>query len=219
MIQIKNLKKSFDGKLILKGINLEVQAGEIVALIGASGGGKSTLLRCLCQLETPSEGEIWVGGKKLDFSAGTHPSDVGMVFQNFHLFPHLNVMQNLTYAPCRVHQLSPQAAEEKADQLLQWAGLSSRKDAYPKTLSGGEKQRVSILRALMMNPKVMLFDEPTSALDAERVDSFIDLVKSLSSQGMTSLIITHEMSFVKKIAHRVLELNEGELSEKQLALF
>lgn len=216
MIQIKNLKKSFDGKLILKGIHLEVQAGEIVALIGPSGGGKSTLLRCLCQLETPSEGEIWVGGKKLDFSAASHPTDVGMVFQNFHLFPHLNVMQNLTYAPCRVLQLTPKAAEEKAIRLLTWAGLSARKDAYPKTLSGGEKQRVSILRALMMDPKVMLFDEPTSALDAERVDSFIDLVKSLSAQGMTSLIITHEMSFVKKVAHRVLELNEGELMEKKI---
>jgi len=216
MIQIKNLKKSFDGKLILKGINLEIQAGEIVALIGPSGGGKSTILRCLCQLEIPSEGEIWVGGKKLDFSSSSHHSDVGMVFQNFHLFPHFSVMQNLTYAPCQVNQLTSQAAEEKADKLLQWAGLSARRDAYPKTLSGGEKQRVSILRALMMDPKVMLFDEPTSALDAERVDSFIDLVKSLSTQGMTSLIITHEMSFVKKVAQRVLELVDGEISEKQI---
>lgn len=216
MISIKGLKKTYGDRKVLDGLSTEIQQGEIVAILGASGSGKSTLLRCINRLEEPSGGEIRI------LSELVTPSNifeirkkVGMVFQNFHLFSHLTVLQNLTYAPMKVKGMAAEAATEKAQNLLTLVGLEKRAGSYPHTLSGGEKQRIAIARTLMMDPEVILFDEPTSALDPEMVNEVLKVIKGLASTGITILIVTHEMSFVKDVSTRVLFLDHGKIIEDQ----
>ncbi len=201
MIQVRNLSKTYNKQTILQGINFQVSRGEIVTLIGPSGSGKSTLMRCLSRLEEPSSGEIHVQGS------------IGMVFQNFNLFPHMTVLQNLTYAPVCQKRLKTAEAVEKATALLKQAGLGHRSSAYPKTLSGGEKQRVAIMRTLMMDPQFILFDEPTSALDPKMTEEMVKVIRNLASQGIAIMIVTHEMALVRQVSHRVFMLRDGQLSE------
>ncbi|MES9684200.1 amino acid ABC transporter ATP-binding protein, partial [Gottfriedia acidiceleris] len=196
MIRITNLNKSFGNVHVLKGITTIIEQGSVVAVIGPSGSGKSTFLRCMNLLETPSNGEIWMDDIEI-----TNPKsnlmkireDVGMVFQHFHLFPHMTVLENITYAPINVKGMSKAKAEESAKALLEKVGLLEKANVYPPKLSGGQKQRVAIARALAMEPKVMLFDEPTSALDPEMVKEVLEVMKSLAHTGMTMVIVTHEM--------------------------
>ncbi|MED0943039.1 amino acid ABC transporter ATP-binding protein [Bacillus mycoides] len=216
MIKIDNLHKSFGKNEVLKGITTTIEKGEVVAIIGPSGSGKSTFLRCLNVLEAPTDGHIWIGTEEV-----TNPKtnimhvreNVGMVFQHFHLFPHMTVLENITYAPINVKEVTKQEAEKKAEKLLEKVGLLDKKDAYPNRLSGGQKQRVAIARALAMEPEVMLFDEPTSALDPEMVKEVLEVMKSLVTTGMTMAIVTHEMGFAKEVADRVLFLDGGKLVE------
>ncbi|MFB7142601.1 amino acid ABC transporter ATP-binding protein [Gottfriedia sp. NPDC056225] len=216
MIKITNLNKSFGNVHVLKGINTIIDQGSVVAVIGPSGSGKSTFLRCMNLLETPSKGEIWMDEIEI-----TNPKsnimkireDVGMVFQHFHLFPHMTVLENITYAPINVKGMSKAEADEKAKKLLDKVGLLEKANVYPPQLSGGQKQRVAIARALAMEPKVMLFDEPTSALDPEMVKEVLEVMKSLAHTGMTMVIVTHEMGFAKEVADRILFLDEGNLVE------
>ncbi|ARK29420.1 amino acid ABC transporter ATP-binding protein [Halalkalibacter krulwichiae] len=216
MIKIDDLHKSFGKIEVLKGISTEINKGDVVAIIGPSGSGKSTLLRCMNLLETPSSGQIWVGDEEL-----TNPKTnvlrvrqrIGMVFQHFHLFPHMTVLDNLTYAPMTVKGISKQEAIEKAETLLKKVGLLQKRDEYPSRLSGGQKQRVAIARALAMEPEVMLFDEPTSALDPEMVKEVLEVMKDLAMSGMTMAIVTHEMGFAREVADRVLFLDQGILME------
>ncbi|PEY41625.1 peptide ABC transporter ATP-binding protein [Bacillus cereus] len=216
MIKIENLHKSFGQNEVLKGITTTIEKGEVVAIVGPSGSGKSTFLRCMNVLETPTSGNIWIGNKEV-----TNPKtnimnvreNVGMVFQHFHLFPHMTVLENITYAPVNVKGVAKQEAEKKAKELLEKVGLLDKKDAYPNRLSGGQKQRVAIARALAMEPEVMLFDEPTSALDPEMVKEVLEVMKSLVTTGMTMAIVTHEMGFAKEVADRVLFLDGGKLVE------
>ena len=216
MIKIENLHKSFGQNEVLKGITTTIEKGEVVAIVGPSGSGKSTFLRCMNVLETPTSGHIWIGNEEV-----TNPKtkimnvreNVGMVFQHFHLFPHMTVLENITYAPVNVKGVAKQEAEKKAKELLEKVGLFDKKDAYPNRLSGGQKQRVAIARALAMEPEVMLFDEPTSALDPEMVKEVLEVMKSLVTTGMTMAIVTHEMGFAKEVADRVLFLDGGKLVE------
>ncbi|MFD4705332.1 amino acid ABC transporter ATP-binding protein [Gottfriedia sp. NPDC058432] len=216
MIRITNLNKSFGNVHVLKGITTIIEQGSVVAVIGPSGSGKSTFLRCMNLLETPSNGEIWMDDIEI-----TNPKsnimkireDVGMVFQHFHLFPHMTVLENITYAPINVKGMSKAKAEENAKALLEKVGLLEKANVYPPKLSGGQKQRVAIARALAMEPKVMLFDEPTSALDPEMVKEVLEVMKSLAHTGMTMVIVTHEMGFAKEVADRILFLDEGNLVE------
>ncbi|QWH02510.1 amino acid ABC transporter ATP-binding protein [Bacillus mycoides] len=216
MIKIDNLHKSFGKNEVLKGITTTIEKGEVVAIIGPSGSGKSTFLRCMNVLEAPTAGHIWIGTEEV-----TNPKtnimhvreNVGMVFQHFHLFPHMTVLENITYAPINVKEVTKQEAEKKAEKLLEKVGLLDKKDAYPNRLSGGQKQRVAIARALAMEPEVMLFDEPTSALDPEMVKEVLEVMKSLVTTGMTMAIVTHEMGFAKEVADRVLFLDGGKLVE------
>ncbi len=216
MIKITDLNKSFGNVHVLKGITTTIEQGSVVAVIGPSGSGKSTFLRCMNLLETPSYGEIW-----MDDIEVTNPKcnimkireDVGMVFQHFHLFPHMTVLENITYAPINVKGMSKAKAEENAKALLEKVGLLEKANVYPPKLSGGQKQRVAIARALAMEPKVMLFDEPTSALDPEMVKEVLEVMKSLAHTGMTMVIVTHEMGFAKEVADRILFLDEGNLVE------
>lgn len=212
MIKIKNLKKSFGKKEVLKGIDLEVTQGEVMVIIGPSGSGKSTLLRCLNLLETPDSGDIY-----LDDELITDPKvnvdkvreKMGMVFQNFNLFPHRTVVQNIMMAPMKVKKESQEAAEKNAVELLERMGLTEKKDVYPNSLSGGQKQRVAIARALAMNPEVMLFDEATSALDPEMVGDVLSVMKELAKDGMTMVVVTHEMGFAKEVADDVIFMEDG----------
>jgi polar amino acid transport system ATP-binding protein len=216
VIKIDNLHKSFGKNEVLKGITTTIEKGEVVAIIGPSGSGKSTFLRCMNVLEAPTVGHIWIGTEEV-----TNPKtnimhvreNVGMVFQHFHLFPHMTVLENITYAPINVKGVTKQEAEKKAEKLLEKVGLLDKKDAYPNRLSGGQKQRVAIARALAMEPEVMLFDEPTSALDPEMVKEVLEVMKSLVTTGMTMAIVTHEMGFAKEVADRVLFLDGGKLVE------
>ncbi|HDR7786741.1 amino acid ABC transporter ATP-binding protein [Bacillus cereus group sp. Bc252] len=216
MIKIENLHKSFGKNEVLKGITTTIEKGEVVAIIGPSGSGKSTFLRCMNVLEAPTNGHIWSGTEEV-----TNPKtnimhvreNVGMVFQHFHLFPHMTVLENITYAPINVKGVTKQEAEKKAEKLLEKVGLLDKKDTYPNRLSGGQKQRVAIARALAMEPEVMLFDEPTSALDPEMVKEVLEVMKSLVTTGMTMAIVTHEMGFAKEVADRVLFLDGGKLVE------
>jgi len=216
VIKIENLHKSFGQNEVLKGITTTIEKGEIVAIVGPSGSGKSTFLRCMNVLETPTNGHIWIGNEEV-----TNPKtnimsvreNVGMVFQHFHLFPHMTVLENITYAPVNVKGVAKPEAEKKAKELLEKVGLLDKKDAYPNRLSGGQKQRVAIARALAMEPEVMLFDEPTSALDPEMVKEVLEVMKSLVTTGMTMAIVTHEMGFAKEVADRVLFLDSGKLVE------
>ncbi|MDF2946964.1 MAG: artM [Bacillales bacterium] len=216
MIQINNLSKSFKNNTVLKDISLKINQGEVVALIGPSGSGKSTLLRHVNGLETPSNGQVQVDGVNIfesDKNLQDIRSSVGMVFQHFNLFPHMNVLQNVSYAPIKVRKLSKELAEKKALELIEKVGLSDHIKKNPAQLSGGQKQRVAIARALAMEPKIMLFDEPTSALDPEMVKEVLDVIKSLAHTGVTMLIVTHEMNFAKEVADRIIFLEEGILLE------
>ncbi len=217
MISVKNLKKSFQGTEVLKGINVEIDKGDVICIIGPSGSGKSTFLRCLNLLEQPSGGHIIFEGddlmnKKVDLNA--HRQKMGMVFQQFNLFPHMTIMDNLTSAPVMLKKATKAEAEKKALELLARVGLADRASSYPNQLSGGQKQRVAIVRALCMEPDVMLFDEPTSALDPEMVGEVLDVMKELAKDGMTMVVVTHEMGFAREVSNRVLFLDDGVIAEE-----
>lgn len=213
MIKLKNLHKSFGGSEILKGIDLEVAEKEVVVIIGPSGSGKSTLLRCINHLEQPTEGTVEVDGILLDSEANINAvrAEVGMVFQRFNLFPHMTVLDNITLAPMKVRGVSKEEAEKTANELLKRVGLGDRGGAYPSQLSGGQQQRVAIARALAMHPKIMLFDEPTSALDPEMVKEVLNVMKKLDEEGMTMVVVTHEMGFAREVGDRVLFVDDGRI--------
>ena len=216
-IKVTGLKKDFNENHVLKGIDIEVMAGEVVCVIGPSGSGKSTFLRCLNRLEDVTEGEILVDGESItDAKANVDAirRHMGMVFQSFNLFPHYTVMENLTYAPVSLKLKTKPEAEEKARQLLARVGLSEKVDAKPRSLSGGQQQRVAIARALAMDPDIMLFDEPTSALDPEMVSEVLDVMRELASEGMTMVIVTHEMGFAHDVADRVVFIDDGVICEE-----
>lgn len=217
MIRIHNLTKSFGDNQVLKGISTEIADGEVVVVIGPSGSGKSTFLRCLNRLEEADGGEIIFEGvdindKKTEIEKIRE--DMGMVFQSFNLFLHKTVMENITMAPMLVKGTDQKAAEAKAEKLLNRVGLLDKKDSYPNQLSGGQKQRIAIVRALAMEPKVMLFDEPTSALDPEMVGEVLDVMQQLAKEGMTMVVVTHEMGFAREVGDRILFLDEGYLLEE-----
>ena len=217
MIETKGLRKSFGDNEILKGIDQVIEKGEKVVIVGPSGSGKSTFLRCLNLLETPTQGEIWFEGQNI-----TDPGcdiqkirrKMGMVFQQFNLFPHMTVKKNITFAPVQLGLMSQADADQKAMQLLERIGLPDKADAYPGQLSGGQKQRIAIVRTLAMNPDVILFDEPTSALDPEMVGEVLSLMKELADDGMTMVVVTHEMGFAREVATRVLFMDEGQVKEE-----
>ena len=217
MISVKNLRKSFNGLEVLKGIDYEIEKGDVLCIIGPSGSGKSTFLRCLNLLEKPDSGEVWLDGteltdKKVNINA--QRMKMGMVFQQFNLFPHMSVMENLCCTPMMLKKLSREDAEKKAMALLERVGLADRADAYPAQLSGGQKQRIAIVRALCMEPEVMLFDEPTSALDPEMVGEVLDVMKELAKEGMTMIVVTHEMGFAREVGKRVVFMDEGIIMEE-----
>lgn len=217
MIRIENLKKSFGNLEVLKGINEEVKEGEVLVIIGPSGSGKSTFLRCLNLLEEPTSGKIFFDGKNItdkNININKVREEMGMVFQSFNLFNNLNIIDNITLAPRLVKNIGEEKAKSKALDLLKRVGLLDKKDSYPSALSGGQKQRIAIARALAMNPKVMLFDEPTSALDPEMVGEVLDLMKSLAKEGMTMVVVTHEMGFAREVASRVIFMDDGYIVEK-----
>nr|WP_239565233.1 amino acid ABC transporter ATP-binding protein [Brevibacillus fulvus] len=202
---------------VLHNISTEIRKGDVVAIIGPSGSGKSTFLRCLNLLEVPTEGHIYIDGEDITAPKANIMQirqKIGMVFQHFHLFPHMTVLQNLTYAPMKVKKLSKEAAEQKAMELLTRVGLADKADVYPSKLSGGQKQRVAIARSLAMEPEIMLFDEPTSALDPEMVKEVLEVMKSLATTGMTMAIVTHEMGFAREVADRIFFLDGGRLVEE-----
>lgn len=216
MIKVRDLHKSFGKLEVLKGISTTIENGEVVAIIGPSGSGKSTFLRCLNLLEQPTGGQIVIGSEDITDKKTNIKKvreNVGMVFQHFHLFPHMTVLQNVTYAPLKVKGMSKEEVEKHGLGLLEKVGLSEKANEYPNRLSGGQKQRVAIARALAMNPDVMLFDEPTSALDPEMVKEVLEVMKSLAHTGMTMAIVTHEMGFAREVADRVLFLDGGVLVE------
>ena len=215
MIKLENVHKSFGKNEVLKGINLHIKQGQVVVIIGPSGSGKSTVLRTMNYLEEPTSGKVIVDGMDLSDKKKLNDvrAEVGMVFQNFNLFPHMTVMENLTLAQTKVRKTSMEEAKKIGQALLDRVGLADKANAYPDSLSGGQKQRVAIARALAMRPKVMLFDEPTSALDPEMVSEVLDVMKSLAEEGMTMVIVTHEMGFAKKVADRVLFVDGGLILE------
>lgn len=217
MIIVKDLHKTFENNHVLRGVNYHVHQGEKIVVIGPSGSGKSTFLRCLNLLETPTSGEIWFDGINI-----TDPKTdidkvrehMGMVFQNFNLFNNLTIMQNITLAPVKLKVMGKEEAGENALKLLERVGLKEKADAYPSQLSGGQKQRVAIVRSLAMSPRVMLFDEPTSALDPEMVGEVLELMKQLAGDGMTMVVVTHEMGFAREVANRVVFMDEGQIKEE-----
>lgn len=215
-IKVTNLVKKYGDNTVLNDMSITINEGEVVCVIGPSGSGKSTFLRCLNRLEEPTAGDIEIDGTHL-MDKGTDINKVrqhiGMVFQHFNLFPHLSVMENITLAPTDLGRMSKEEAQKKAVKLLDTVGLADKKDAYPDSLSGGQKQRVAIARALAMNPDIMLFDEPTSALDPEMVGDVLNVMKKLAKQGMTMVIVTHEMGFAKEVANRVLFCDGGKFLE------
>jgi glutamine transport system ATP-binding protein len=216
MIEIKNLHKSFGHAEVLKGVDVSIEEKEVVVIIGPSGSGKSTLLRCMNYLEEPTSGDITVDNMKLDKHADINKirENIGMVFQRFNLFPHMTVLENIVLAPTKVLKISRDEAISTAMDLLQRVGLKEKANSYPSQLSGGQQQRVAIARALAMKPKVMLFDEPTSALDPEMVTEVLDVMKSLANQGMTMVVVTHEMGFAREVGDRVLFVDEGRIIEE-----
>ena len=216
MIAIENLKKSFGEVEVLKGIDLDIKEKEVVVIIGPSGSGKSTLLRCMNYLEQPTSGKVSVDGIVLDGGANINKvrEEVGMVFQRFNLFPHMTVLQNIMLAPMKVRHIKKEEAEETAKTLLARVGLADKADSYPNQLSGGQQQRVAIARALAMKPKVMLFDEPTSALDPEMVGEVLDVMRKLAEEGMTMVIVTHEMGFAREVGDRLLFVDDGRIIEQ-----
>ena len=216
-ISVTHLKKNFGKLEVLKGISLEVKEGEVVCLIGPSGSGKSTFLRCLNRLEKITAGEVIVDGHPIsdpNVNINKVRENIGMVFQHFNLFPHLTVLDNITLAPTELKIMDKKAAEEKARDLLSRVGLADKADAYPAQLSGGQKQRVAIARSLAMNPDVMLFDEPTSALDPEMVGEVLEVMKQLAAEGMTMVVVTHEMGFAREVADRVIFMDGGYIVEE-----
>ena len=215
MIELKDVRKSFGKNEVLKGINLQIDKGEVVVIIGPSGSGKSTVLRTMNYLEEPTSGHVIVDGMDLSDKNKLNAvrTEVGMVFQNFNLFPHMTVLDNLILAPVNVRKTDKKEARDIAMKLLERVGLADKAQMYPDSLSGGQKQRVAIARALAMKPKVMLFDEPTSALDPEMVREVLDVMKSLADEGMTMVIVTHEMGFAKEVADRVLFVDGGQILE------
>ena len=217
MISVNDLRKSFNGLEVLKGITTEIRKGDVVCVIGPSGSGKSTFLRCLNMLEKPTGGKVIFDGEDLaapKANLNLHRQKMGMVFQQFNLFPHMTVLENLTCAPMMLKNVSKADAEAKAMDLLERVGLADRADTYPNKLSGGQKQRVAIVRALCMDPEVMLFDEPTSALDPEMVGEVLDVMKTLAKKGMTMIVVTHEMGFAKEVSNRVMFMDEGIIMEE-----
>lgn len=210
MIVVKNLKKNYNGLDVLKGIDLTINKGDVVCLVGPSGCGKSTFLRCLTRLEEPDGGTVMLDGKEItERDIDATRAQMGMVFQHFNLFPHLTVKKNITLAPVRLGRMSQAAADKQAMELLERIGLADKADVYPNMLSGGQKQRIAIVRALAMNPEVLLFDEPTSALDPEMVGEVLELMKELARDGMTMVVVTHEMGFAREVANRVIFIDEG----------
>ncbi|MDO4288601.1 MAG: amino acid ABC transporter ATP-binding protein [Eubacterium sp.] len=227
MVKLVDVKKSFGKLEVLKGVNFEVEPGEVVCILGPSGSGKSTMLRCLNRLERITDGEIYILDELMDKrkngkdAASIAPDklqnlccDLGMVFQNFNLFPHLTVLENITIAPRIVRKADPAEADKKAIELLKMVGLEDKKDEYPVRLSGGQQQRVAIARALAMEPQIMLFDEPTSALDPELVGEVLATMKKLAQEGMTMLIVTHEIGFAREVADRVIFMDGGVICEQ-----
>lgn len=217
MIEIKNLKKNFGDLCVLNGITEHISQGEKIAVIGPSGSGKSTFLRCLNLLEIPTDGEIWFEGVNMtdvNVDIDKMRQKMGMVFQHFNLFPHLTVLENITLAPVQLKLQTKEEAATNAKRLLGRIGLLDKADTYPAMLSGGQKQRIAIVRALAMNPEVMLFDEPTSALDPEMVGEVLDLIRELADEGMTMVIVTHEMGFAREVATRVMFVDEGRIKEQ-----
>ena len=216
LLRIENLKKSFGNLEVLKGLTTTIRSGEVVVMIGPSGGGKSTFLRCMNLLEQPTEGTIVFDGIDIvsadERTKNRVRSEMGMVFQHFNLFPHLTILDNITLAPRLVRGIDHATAERKAMELLERVGLAAKAKAYPQQLSGGQKQRVAIVRSLAMEPKVMLFDEPTSALDPEMVGEVLDVMKDLAKNGMTMVVVTHEMRFARDVASRVLFLDGGRIT-------
>ena len=216
MIRVCNLQKNFGKLQVLKGINIHVKKGEVVVVIGPSGSGKSTFLRCLNLLEEPTSGEIYfqevsITSKKNDID--TQRQKMGMVFQQFNLFPHMTILENITFSPIKVKKLSKESAEKIAYELLKKVGLEDKANSYPPQLSGGQKQRIAIVRALAMQPDVMLFDEPTSALDPEMVGEVLEVMKGLAGDGMTMVVVTHEMGFAKEVGSRVIFMDNGNIVE------
>ena len=217
MIEVKGLKKEFNGLKVLNGIDYKIKQGEKIVVIGPSGSGKSTFLRCLNLLEEPTEGEVWFDGVNI-----TDPQNdinkmrqkMGMVFQHFNLFPHMTVLGNITFAPVRLGLQTKEEANANAMRLLKRIGLEDKANECPNRLSGGQKQRIAIVRALAMNPEVLLFDEPTSALDPEMVGEVLDLIRELANEGMTMVIVTHEMGFAREVGTRVLFIDEGVIKEE-----
>ena len=219
IISVRDLEKHFDeGKLkALRGVSADIKRGEVVVVIGPSGSGKSTFLRCLNLLEEPTHGTVTVEGVNITdpkVNINKHREKMGMVFQHFNLFPHMTILKNMTLAPRKLLKKSKAEAEEKAIGLLKRVGLADRANAYPNQLSGGQKQRIAIVRALCMEPQVMLFDEPTSALDPEMVGEVLDVMKQLAHEGMTMVVVTHEMGFAREVADRVIFMDEGKIIEE-----
>lgn len=217
LIQVKDLCKNFDDLQVLKGINEEIHKGEVVSIIGPSGSGKSTFLRCLNLLEVPTSGQVIFEGVDIaakNLNIDKHRQKIGMVFQHFNVFPHLTVIENITITPTLEKGVSKAEATEMGMRLLKKVGLESKEDEYPRKLSGGQKQRLAIVRAMAMEPDVMLFDEPTSALDPEMVKDVLEVIKDLADNGMTIVIVTHEMGFAREISDRVLFMDDGIIAEQ-----
>ena len=217
IISVKDLKKTFRENEVLKGVSIDIFKGDVVCVIGASGSGKSTFLRCLNMLEVPTGGNIFFENTDLtdkNTDLNLHRQKMGMVFQQFNLFPHMTILENLTCAPMMLKNVPKEQAEEKAISLLARVGLADRASSYPNQLSGGQKQRVAIVRALCMEPEVMLFDEPTSALDPEMVGEVLDVMRELASEGMTMVVVTHEMGFAREVSNRVIFLDDGVIAEE-----
>ena len=216
MIELRDVYKDFGKLRVLKGINFTIAKGQVVTLIGPSGSGKSTILRCINLLERPTKGQVFIEGKDITQPKADVQSirkDIGMVFQLFNLFPHMTVMENMTYAPIKVNRQTKAAGEEKAMELLKLVGLTDKATAYPGKLSGGQKQRIAIARALAMEPKIMLFDEPTSALDPEMVKEVLEVIKGLAHTGITMALVTHEMGFAREVSDRICFIDDGQIVE------
>ena len=217
MIQVKDLHKSFGKNNVLNGISTDIKKGEVVVVIGPSGSGKSTFLRSLNLLEQPTSGSIIFDGDEITdpkTNIDLHRQKMGMVFQHFNLFPHKTIRENITLAPVTLKKMTKEEADKRADELLERVGLADKANAYPEQLSGGQKQRIAIVRSLAMDPEVMLFDEPTSVLDPEMVGEVLDLMKQLAREGMTMVVVTHEMGFAREVGTRVVFIDEGKIKEQ-----
>ncbi len=217
MIEVKNLYKSFGSNLVLDDISITIKQGEKVVIVGPSGSGKSTFLRCINRMEIATKGQILIEGQDIcdtKANANAMRQKMGMVFQHFNLFPHMTLLENITLAPIKLKLMTKQEAENKANELLKRVGLEEKANQYPSQISGGQKQRIAIIRALAMNPDVMLFDEPTSALDPEMVGEVLDLMKQLAREGMTMVVVTHEMGFAREVGSKVVFMDDGKIVEE-----